>query len=64
MIDVSEIKETCFAKIFYQCTLLTKTDCNNCNFYKPKGCEDWVRLERDGRTVLLAPEEYEKRYSL
>jgi len=32
-----------------------------CPFYKPKGCEDWIRVERDGQVWLVPPEEYYNR---
>jgi len=28
-----------------------------CPFYKPYGCEDWVRIEKDGEIIMYTPEE-------
>lgn len=33
----------------------------DCPFYKPLGCEDWVRLEENGEIHLYAPEEVKVR---
>lgn len=58
MVEITNCKEPCFAKMDTGCKILT-TDCTGrCDFYKPKGCEDWVRRERDGEVWLIPPEEY------
>ena len=61
MIDITNQEQKCYAKILGQCTVLIRTDCNNCPFYKPEDCEDWLRIEKNGRVFLMDPEEYEKR---
>ena len=53
--------EKCYAKIQGQCVVLTETNCTNCPFYKPVGCEDWVKVNEHGTTYLLDPEEYDYR---
>ena len=58
MIDITERKEKCFALIQRRCTILQATECDNCKFYKPKGCEDWVRIDKSDRILLAEPEEY------
>lgn len=60
MIDVTDRKERCFALTLKQCTILTATECEQCKFYKPKGCEDWVRLNIQDRIIMVEPEEYER----
>ena len=61
MIDIKDCKDKCFALVFNQCKILTETNCENCSFYKPRRCEDWVRVVIDGRVMLYTPEEYEER---
>ena len=58
MIDVTDRKDKCFAFISNQCTILTATECEKCKFYKPRGCEDWVRLNIQDRIIMVEPEEY------
>lgn len=29
-----------------------------CPFYKPAGCEDWIKVEHNGEAWILTPEEY------
>lgn len=29
-----------------------------CMYYKPLGCEDWVRLDKSGVVEMIPPEEY------
>lgn len=62
MIDITETNEKCFALWYDTCSILTdktKEDCiTQCPFYKPKGCEDWVRREVKERIWLIPPEEY------
>jgi hypothetical protein len=60
MIDITLMDQKCFAMVSGRCTILTSTDCGNCKFYKPKDCEDWVRLELHDRIVVVEPEEYAK----
>lgn len=61
MIDITDRTTRCFAELWGQCTVLTKFECDGCRYYKPKECEDWVRVDKDGREYLMTPEEYERR---
>lgn len=61
MIDITNSKEKCFAEIFGTCTILKRTDCDGCKWYKPRNCDDWVRIEKNGKVYLMTPEEHEKR---
>lgn len=58
MIQVTEQLERCFAQLNGKCLILIRKQCAGCNFYKPAGCEDWVRAERKGKVLLIPPEEY------
>lgn len=59
MIDLTECKDRCYADHMGKCGLLnTYVPCNECPFYKPRGCRDWVRV----KDKLYAPEEYEERF--
>lgn len=65
MVNITNSKEKCFA---YRktsrkttCTALAKMqkNCSNkCRFFKPSGCEDWVRREVGNEIWLIPPEEY------
>ena len=60
MIEISKCKDPCFASMHSGCKVLT-TECegkDKCVFYKPEGCEDWMRVERNGKVWLVPPEEY------
>ena len=61
MINLKDCTEKCFGLGFDNCTCLTETQCEGCVFYKPKECEDWVRVEHEDGTYLYTPEEYEIR---
>ena len=63
MINIEDCTEKCYAKVFGQCTVLKDmyTDCDGCRFYKPEGCEDWVKVKASDGVYLYTPEEYEKR---
>ena len=61
MIDITDRTTRCFAEVFNSCTVLIRKECENCKYYKPKDCEDWVRVDKDGREYLMTPEEYERR---
>ena len=56
-----EQNEKCFAAILNTCTVLIRKNCQGCRFYKPVGCEDWVRLKVNGVDYLMDPDEYEIR---
>lgn len=61
MINLKDSTDKCFALIFEQCTILTQTNCKGCKFYKPKNCEDWMRVQMGDEVYLYTPEEYELR---
>lgn len=61
MINIKDCTDKCFGLVLDNCTCLIETKCEGCIFYKPRGCEDWVRVEEDGETYLYTPEEYETR---
>lgn len=62
MINITDCEDKCFALWSGYCSILTdkiKDDCTpQCPFYKPQGCEDWIRRERHGQIWLITPEEY------
>lgn len=62
MVEITNVKERCFAEIQGGCSVLQgEIKCGvQCKFYKPKGCEDWVRREKDDEIWLIPPEEYER----
>ena len=59
-INLVHTKEPCFALEMHMCAILTEKDrhCGTwkCPFYKPSGCEDWIRIE-DGYGINLIPPE-------
>lgn len=60
MVEISKCKEPCFALKTAGCQILVG-ECEgkeNCKWYKPKGCEDWIRSERGDEVWLIPPEEY------
>ena len=59
MIDITNRPYKCFADIG-GCTVLVKASCKGCNFYKPVECEDWIKVEEDGRVYIMPPEEYDE----
>ena len=66
-VDLMRIDEKCFGESFKGlCRILTvKSDvCRTykCPFYKPEGCEKWVRVEDSQGVNLVPPEEYENYY--
>ena len=64
MIDITNIKDKCFADSLGECRVLSSTislECNaSCPFYKPKGCEQWIRINTKSRAWIMPPEEYER----
>lgn len=58
MVEISKCTEPCFAQMRSGCKILTINCEGRCKFYKPKGCEDWIRSERNGEVWLIPPEEY------
>lgn len=55
MIDITNSTERCFA-LQDEC-IATLNECK-CPFYKPEGCEDWIRIEKDNKVWIMPPEEY------
>lgn len=60
MIDITESRTPCCLMLLGRCTALIRTECDKCKFYKPFGCDDWVRIDKEGRAYLIPPEDYEK----
>ena len=61
MIKLSTIKEKCFGELADGCTVVKDEyiECGHqCPFYKPIGCEDWIRKEIEGEAWIVPPEEY------
>ena len=61
MVEISNTKEKCFALMQTGCQVLSElqpTCAPRCPFYKPVGCEDWIRRERGEEIWLIPPEEY------
>lgn len=61
MIEMSNLKERCFASLADGCAILKPEYINctpACPFYKPEECEDWIRRETNGEIWLIPPEEY------
>lgn len=61
MVEISNTKEKCFAHMQTGCQVLCDLQpiCSpKCPFYKPAGCEDWIRRERGEEIWLIPPEEY------
>ena len=54
--------QKCFAELGNACAALRRKDCEGCSFYKPEGCKDWVRYERQGKVYLVDPEEQDFMY--
>ena len=61
MVEISKCHEPCFAKMdMGACKVLT-CECagkDNCVFYKPVECQDWIRKEVGQQVWLIPPEEY------
>lgn len=60
MVEISNIKEKCFAEFRGGCAVLSvRLTCSpRCPFYKPAGCEDWIRREVGDEIWLIPQEEY------
>lgn len=60
MTNITGCKDPCFGLVEGVCMILTEqTDCGiECPFYKPQGCEDWVKREEGAEIWLIPPEEY------
>lgn len=53
----------CWAKLRGACSAMRKLEdkvcgTHECPYYKPKGCEDWIRVEDKQGINLIPPEEY------
>jgi hypothetical protein len=64
-IDLSYTDDPCFGLLMGRyCGILRKKEeaCGTakCPFYKPVGCEDWVRVEDGQGKNLVPPEEWRK----
>ena len=63
-IDLKTTDEPCFGRTrIGGCRVLTALakECGyKCQFYKPDGCKDWIRVEDRQGVNLIPPEEYEK----
>lgn len=62
MTSITNCTEPCFAMMTgtKNCKILT-VKCSgkdNCPFYKPEGCKDWIRVVRDNEEWIMPPEEY------
>lgn len=60
MVEISKIQDKCFAEMRGVCAVLAEyKSCDpTCSFYKPVGCEDWIRREIGEEIWLIPPEEY------
>lgn len=61
MVKLDTIKEKCFADWDERGCKCRTSECvgrENCPFYKPESCEDWIRVEIKGEVWLVPPEEY------
>lgn len=61
MVEITNVKERCFALLHTGCAILCEIEpeCSTeCPFYKPQGCEDWIRREKGDEIWLIPPEEY------
>ena len=61
----TETDGPCFAIIAgKECGILLdrSKDCGTyaCEFYKPSGCKDWIRLEEADGILFVSPEEYRR----
>lgn len=60
MVKLKNVRDKCFADTHGGCKALN-CECegkDKCPFYKPEGCEDWIRIEQYGEVWLIPPEEY------
>lgn len=62
MIDITDSTERCFAEEDNKtCKLLYADAIESCGckcpFYKPEGCEDWIKIEKGEGVYLYTPEE-------
>lgn len=61
MVEITKLEEKCYARLHSGCSVLCHIEpaCGaGCPFYKPAGCEDWVRIEKGGRIWIMPFEEY------
>ena len=60
MVEISKCTDRCFGYRYGECVVLAeKAVCSpKCPFYKPEGCEDWIRREVDEEIWMIPPEEY------
>lgn len=61
MVDIVNAKDNCFALSSVGCSVLSelRPRCSTqCPFYKPVGCEDWIKRKEGDHIWLIPPEEY------
>lgn len=63
-IDLKKVNEPCFARTrmgYCRVLIIPARECGyKCKFYKPEGCQDWVRVEDWEGLNLVPPEEYRR----
>ena len=66
-LTLNDMKDRCFAETEdgSSCLVLSaKTACCGtceCPFYKPKGCDDWIRTQDGSVAIITPPEDYYRR---
>ena len=64
-IDLTREEGNCWAKRSGRCTAMSfpSIACVTyaCPFSKPEECKDWIRIEQNGKFMLVPPEEYAER---
>lgn len=62
-----ESNGACFGKLYGDCSVLIERHSNcgtyYCPFYKPKDCEDWIRIDKRNYVLMLPPEELDYVYA-
>ena len=63
MVEISHCEEKCYGLWGDgNCSVIDGANqacCSpQCVFYKPRGCEDWIRRETETEIWLIPPEEY------
>ena len=57
MIDITNREDRCHMLGKDGCRSLRKTKCDDCKFYKPYDCNDWIRVDQGDKILLYEPEE-------
>lgn len=59
--DKTDTSGRCFGATPFGCDVMEeeheKCGTYACPFYKPDGCQDWVRQEKGGKIYMIPPEE-------